>query len=332
MKKFPHNSSYDPHISEVPYLLTHLLLTYLLTYLLTPCSTVLLEKLTGSAASQEIPRVFGTRKFITVLTRARHLSLSWANSIQSPTTPSHFLKIHLNITLPSATGSPQWSISLRFPHQNPVIRRPWPTKFHWCKVTFKGFRPRLFKFIFYKLRPPPPLYQRPAAFTRRPYPEPTPSSPQQPPPTSWRSILILSSHLRLGLPIGLFPSGFPTKTLSSDVPGLPNFIGARSHLRDFARVCLNSFLQASPPYRPPIVAAPCCLTRRDAKVRFTTKRAFIKAVLCLPTSTGRESTRGFLLTKYEIGGGKKKVYLSKLWLQSNSIGVVSPSRVGLCVC
>ena len=34
-------------------------------------------------------------------------------------------------------------------------------------------------------------------------------------PTSyfWRSILILSSHLRLGLPSGLFPSGLLTKTL-----------------------------------------------------------------------------------------------------------------------
>ena len=44
-------------------------------YLLTPWSRVL-EKLTGSAASQGIPRIFGTRRFITVLTSARHLSLS----------------------------------------------------------------------------------------------------------------------------------------------------------------------------------------------------------------------------------------------------------------
>ena len=34
-----------------------------------------------------------------------------------------------------------------------------------------------------------------------------------PHPTSWRSFLILSTHLSLGLPSGLFPSGFPTKTL-----------------------------------------------------------------------------------------------------------------------
>ena len=94
----------------------------LLTYLLH--GRVLLEKLTGSAASQEIPRIFGTRKFLTVPTSARHLSLSWANSIQSP----------------------------------------------------------------------------------------------QLPPASWRSILILSSHLRLGLPNGLFPSGLPTRTLCTPLP------------------------------------------------------------------------------------------------------------------
>ena len=37
-----------------------------------------------------------------------------------------------------------------------------------------------------------------------------------PHPTSWRPILI-STHLRLGLPSGLLPSGFPTKTLYTEL-------------------------------------------------------------------------------------------------------------------
>ena len=47
------------------------------------------------------------------------------------------------------------------------------------------------------------------------------ASPKQsiyPHPTSWRSIVILSAHLRLGLPSGLIPSGFPTKTLYTPPP------------------------------------------------------------------------------------------------------------------
>ena len=51
-----------------------------------------------------------------------------------------------------------------------------------------------------------------------PYTEPTPSSPHNPLPLPGRSILILSSHLRLGLPNGLFPSGFPTRTLCTPLP------------------------------------------------------------------------------------------------------------------
>ena len=37
-------------------------------------------------------------------------------------------------------------------------------------------------------------------------------------PTSWRSVLILSTHLLLGLPSGLLPSGFPSKTLYTPSP------------------------------------------------------------------------------------------------------------------
>ena len=86
----------------------------LLTYLLTPRSTIPLKKLTGSELVKNFTAFYVSRKFITAFTSARHLSLSWATSIQSM-------------------------------HSQPI---------------------------------------------------------------SWRSILILSYHLRLGLPSGLFPSSF----------------------------------------------------------------------------------------------------------------------------
>ena len=109
---------------------------YLLTYyLLTPCSRVLLQKLTGFQLVKKFPAFYGTQKFITAFTSARHLSLSWARSIQS---------------IPS--------------HSN-----------------------------------------------------------------SWRSILILSSLIRLGFPSGLFPSGFPTKTLHTSLLS-PVPVTCRAHL------------------------------------------------------------------------------------------------------
>ena len=49
--------------------------------------------------------------------------------------------------------------------------------------------------------------------TTCPYSEPEQSSPCPSQPTSWRSILILSSHLWMSLPSDLFPSCLPTKSL-----------------------------------------------------------------------------------------------------------------------
>jgi hypothetical protein len=56
----------------------------LVACLLIPWSRVL-EKLTILCSwSRNSLHFYGTRKFFTVLTSARHLSLSWTNSIQSP--------------------------------------------------------------------------------------------------------------------------------------------------------------------------------------------------------------------------------------------------------
>jgi hypothetical protein len=61
----------------------------LLAYLLTPWSRVLLEKLIGSKLVKKFPAFYGTRRFITAFTTARHLSLTSARSIQTihPPTP-----------------------------------------------------------------------------------------------------------------------------------------------------------------------------------------------------------------------------------------------------
>ena len=101
----------------------HIIQMHSHTHLLTSWSRILLEKLAGFQQVKKFPAFYGTRRFITAFTSARHLSLSYASLIQS--IPPH--------------------------------------------------------------------------------------------PTSWRPILI-SSHLRLGLPSGLFPSGFPTKTLCTPLP------------------------------------------------------------------------------------------------------------------
>jgi hypothetical protein len=50
---------------------------------LTPWSRVLLEKLTDFQLVKKFLAFYGTPRFITAFTSARHLSLSWASSIQS---------------------------------------------------------------------------------------------------------------------------------------------------------------------------------------------------------------------------------------------------------
>jgi hypothetical protein len=79
---FPHSLTHS-----LTHLLTYLL-TYFLTHSLTPCSTVLLKKLTGSQLVKIFPAIYGTQIFITAFTIAHHLSLSWASSIQC--IPPHF--------------------------------------------------------------------------------------------------------------------------------------------------------------------------------------------------------------------------------------------------
>ena len=83
---------------------------YLLTYLLTPWTRVLLEKLTDFAANQEIPHILWNPK-VHHRTHKRPPPVPILSQLHPvPTIPSHFLKIHLYIILPSTSWSPQWSL------------------------------------------------------------------------------------------------------------------------------------------------------------------------------------------------------------------------------
>ena len=100
-------------------------------YLLTPWRRVLLEKLTGSAASQEIPRILSNPEVHYRIHKCPPPVPVLSQLHPVPTTPSHFLQVHLNIILPSMSGSQQWSLPLRLPHQNPVHTSLLP---HFCLV------------------------------------------------------------------------------------------------------------------------------------------------------------------------------------------------------
>jgi len=88
------------------------MLNLVLTYLLTPLTVLQLVK--------KFPAFQGNRRFITALTSVRHLSLSWASPIQSlyphPTSWRSTLILSTHLRL----GLSHWSLSLRFPQQDPI--------------------------------------------------------------------------------------------------------------------------------------------------------------------------------------------------------------------
>ena len=73
-----------------------------------------------SAASQETPHISRNSK----VHYRTHKRLPPVSILDQPnpvhTHTSHLLEIHSNIIRPSTPRSPQWSPSLRFPHQDPI--------------------------------------------------------------------------------------------------------------------------------------------------------------------------------------------------------------------
>ena len=88
------------------------------------------------AASQEIPRISRNPNvhYRTHMRPPTFSILGQPISVHKP--PSHLLEIHPNIIHPSTPMSPQWTLSLRFPHQDPNTPSPHPYALHAQPISF----------------------------------------------------------------------------------------------------------------------------------------------------------------------------------------------------
>jgi len=109
--------------------------TFLLSFLLTHSLADSMEQSPWEAnrflANQEIPRILWNLKvhYRTHKCPPAVPFLSQINPVHTRT--SHFLKIHLNITLPSTPGSSTWwLLSLRSPYLNPVYTSTLPNTYY----------------------------------------------------------------------------------------------------------------------------------------------------------------------------------------------------------
>jgi hypothetical protein len=99
---------------------------------LTPRSRVLLQKPTVTQLVNKLPAFYGTRRFISMFTAARHRSLSWARCIQS--TYSHpislisvlILSYHLRLRLSRCLSPSSFPTKMLYAfHITCVLHPPW---------------------------------------------------------------------------------------------------------------------------------------------------------------------------------------------------------------